>query len=192
MDISNLIKNRRSTFTSQLTGERIDDDVVWGLLENANWAPTHYRTEPWRFKVYSGGGLKRLLSALASLYKETAGEQFSQAKFDKYSIRHEQVSHAIVIILHKSGKPNLPVVEEVASVASAVQNLWLSVTATEDLGGYWSSGPLVYLPGFADFLELEENQECLGLYYLGKRKPDAVESKAERGSIKEKVTWITE
>lgn len=32
------------------------------MLEAANWAPTHGRTEPWRFVVLSGEGLQEMIS----------------------------------------------------------------------------------------------------------------------------------
>lgn len=192
MDIGTLIKSRRSTYTSQFSGEKIDNHLIWEMLENANWAPNHYHTEPWRFKVYTDTGLRNLLSAMAELYKNTAGDSFSQAKYDKYALRNNQVSHAVVILVDRHEKPNLPEIEEIEAVACAVQNLWLTVASKPDLGGYWSTGALVYLPEFAEFLELESNQKCLGIFYLGKRKPDAIQPNAQRGSIEDKVTWIYE
>lgn len=32
------------------------------MLEAANWAPTHGRTEPWRFVVLSPDGLQEMIS----------------------------------------------------------------------------------------------------------------------------------
>lgn len=37
-----------------MNGQRVSEEEVQQLLEAANWAPTHGKTEPWRFAVLSG------------------------------------------------------------------------------------------------------------------------------------------
>jgi nitroreductase len=192
MDIGRIIRNRRSVFTNQFSGERISDDLIWEWLENANWAPNHYHTEPWRFKVFTGDGLIGLFDQLAEQYQASAGDKFNQAKLDKYEMRKSQVSHAIAIVVHHSYRPNLQPIEETAAVATAVQNLWLSVSAYEGVGGYWSTGNLVFQPAFHQFLGLAENEHCIGLFYLGKTKPDGIKPQSKRQPIASKVTWISE
>ena len=56
-DVNRLILNRRSVFPKDYTGEKVNDAIVQQMLENANWAPTHKLTEPWRFTVFTGDGL---------------------------------------------------------------------------------------------------------------------------------------
>lgn len=53
-EINTLIRHRRSVFQAEYTGEKVDDAIINQMLENANWAPTHKMTEPWRFIVYTG------------------------------------------------------------------------------------------------------------------------------------------
>lgn len=191
MDVNTLIRNRRSVFTSQFSGEKIDDNFVEEILENGNWAPNHYHTEPWRFIVFSDEGKATLMSELARLYKNHSGDSFNEAKYQKYEARVNQISHAVCLVLNKSNKPNLPVREEVAAVACAAQNILLSVAAQPHLGAYWSTGSLVYLEEFAEFLELEENQECLGIIYLGVKKEGGIEPQSSRKPISMKTKWIT-
>ena len=50
--IASIIKNRRSIKPVKMNGKKIPDEQVRELLKLANWAPTHGRTEPWRFIVY--------------------------------------------------------------------------------------------------------------------------------------------
>ena len=69
-EINQLIKNRRSVFPKQYTGNKVDDAIVKQILENANWAPTHGKTEPWRFFVFSGEGLKSFSKFQSDLYAE--------------------------------------------------------------------------------------------------------------------------
>lgn len=191
MDIDKLIKDRRSNFPAQYSGDTIPDEVVARLLKNANWAPNHYHTEPWRFKVYHGKGLHKLFESLAGIYSaETMPERFSEAKVKKYDDRKSQVSHVIAIVVEKSLRPDLPYVEEVCATACAVQNLWLTLSTYKKYGGYWSTGHLVYTNQFRQFLGLKENQVCLGLFYLGTLKEPIVKLEGRRNSWKDKVEYI--
>ena len=64
-----------------MNGSKIDNAVIRDLLELANWAPTHGRTEPWRFIVYEGDAKKTFCADHAELYKaNTDPEKFTTAK----------------------------------------------------------------------------------------------------------------
>ena len=49
---SEIIKARRAVFPTQYNSEKITEAEIRFILEAANRAPTHKRTEPWRFKVF--------------------------------------------------------------------------------------------------------------------------------------------
>ncbi len=53
--VFDLIKNRRSVFPAQYNDKPIERETIEKILEAANWAPTHKKTEPWRFKVFMNG-----------------------------------------------------------------------------------------------------------------------------------------
>jgi len=65
--INELIKNRRSIFPKTYIEKPIPKDIIQQVLENANWAPNHRKTEPWRFKIFTGASLE-LLSLWHSKY----------------------------------------------------------------------------------------------------------------------------
>ena len=59
--VSTLIRNRRSVKPVDLDlGRPVPEELVWRLLENGTWAPTHGLTEPWKFHVFAGGARVRL------------------------------------------------------------------------------------------------------------------------------------
>ncbi len=68
--IFDLIKNRRSIFPVQYNDKPIAKEAIVQLLEAANWAPTHKKTEPWRFKVMQGKSKEDLGIFLSTKYKE--------------------------------------------------------------------------------------------------------------------------
>ena len=85
-DLTQLIKSRRSIFPAMYTDRRIERETLLSILENGNWAPTHRKTEPWRFKIYQGESLKTLSNYLGDYYKEnTPSEKFSEIKYKKTS-----------------------------------------------------------------------------------------------------------
>ena len=137
--INRLIYSRRSVYTNQFVpGKVIPAEIIRQLLENANWAPTHKNTEPWRFVVFSGKGLQSLAEFQSTLYRKNAGENYKQDKFEKLLRTPMESSHAIALCMKRSLEVSIPEIEEIAAVACAVQNLYLSTNAY-GLGGYWST-----------------------------------------------------
>ncbi|HMX05109.1 MAG TPA: nitroreductase family protein, partial [Chitinophagales bacterium] len=57
--LNTIIRSRRSVKPEQYNTTPIAESIILEMLENARWAPTHARTEPWRFVVCTGDGLKR-------------------------------------------------------------------------------------------------------------------------------------
>jgi len=187
--VNDLIRTRRSIFVPQFEpGKIIPDDIIWQLLENANWAPSHKRTESWRFTVFTGVGLQKLADFQATLYKETAGSKFDEGKYQKLLAMPPQCSHVIAIGMKRVDE-GLPEIEEIEAVACAVQNLALSAHAY-GLGGFWSSGGVTYTEAAKAFFGLGSADKLLGFFNLGYvRTPGSV---GKRGPVQEKVQWVAE
>lgn len=144
----NLIKSRRSIGPKEYTGERITATELETLLEAANWAPTHGKTEPWRYVVVSGyGAVQNYLAFLDNWYTERA-HLLSEETVTKFRKKldsvilewPEKVSHLIVLGMKRQAKPEklMPEWEELCATAMAVQNIHLQATAM-DIGVFWSS-----------------------------------------------------
>ncbi|TNE47336.1 MAG: nitroreductase [Bacteroidetes bacterium] len=187
LPIGTLIHNRRSIFPKSYNPEKpVDKAVIEQLLENANWAPTHKRTEPWRFQVFHSEESRAALGDYLSTYyrEHTAPEAFSEAKMEKTANNPRRSGAVIAIILHRDPEERIPEFEEVASVAMAVQNMWLTCTEL-GLGCYWST-PKSALEA-SEFLGLAPNEHCLGLFYIGWH--DMPEIPGARNPVSEKVQW---
>ena len=183
-----LFQKRRSVFPEQyVAGKKIPDEIVMQLLENANWAPSHKLTEPWRFVVFSGEGLKKLAEFQSELYKKTSGEKFKQGRYEKLQTTPLLCSHIIALGMKRSG--SVPEIEEVEAVSCAVENLFLSMTAY-GLGGYWSTGGITYVDEAKSFFGLEEQDKLLGFFYLGYVQTASVQGK--RQPVAEKIIWVKE
>jgi nitroreductase len=187
--LSELIRSRRSVYPPQYSGQVIKKEIIEEILENANWAPTHKLSEPWRFSVFSGQGLKKLASFMAELYKEAATEKgsFDETKYQKLGTKPLRASHIISIGMKRDEKERLPEIEEIASVACAVQNMSLTAAAY-GIGSYWGSGGITYFEKAKPFFELSPADKLLGFLHLGIPKASLPEGK--RRPIADKVRWV--
>lgn len=188
-EVNRLISNRRSIYPNMYSGETIDDEIIENIIENANWAPTHALTEPWRFTVFAGEGLKKLAEFQSGLYKKKALENgsFDESKYLKLASKPLLASHIISIGMKRSDLGKIPEIEEIASVACAVQNMYLTATAY-GIGCYWGSGGITYMEESKPFFGLEENDKLLGFLYLGIPKTKWPDGK--RKPVEDKVTWV--
>lgn len=160
------------------------------MLQNATWAPSHGMTQPWRFKVFTDGGLEKLAKFLPELYKaKTNPEQFKQAKYDRLLTRLQSVSVIIFVCMERDRTGKVKELEEIEAVACAVQNLALTATAF-GLGCYWSTPSYIYSDEMLSFLKLEQQDKCLGIIYLG--YPSAEWPESHRKPIEYVTEWITE
>ncbi len=184
MDIFELIPKRRAVFPPQFNDRPIAKTDLEKVLEAANWAPTHRRTEPWRFKVLQGDSKTRLGEFLSTKYQETDPRP-KQIKIKKLQENPQRSATVIAICMQRDPQERLPEWEEVAATAMAVQNMWLCCTAM-GIGSYWSSPGLIrYMD---EFFALNEGERCLGFFYMGyyDEEPPLV----ERGAVSEKVRWL--
>lgn len=161
--LEDIIKSRRSIFPKDYTAEAIPQDVLDKILESANYAPSHKKTNPWRFRIFQGLEKTELGETLAELYKATTSpETFLEKKYIDISDKVSKANTVLSIVSDFSGK--VPEWEEVAATAMAVQNMYLMATAN-DVGCYWSSPGMIHHIG--EYLQLKENEKCLGFFYMG-------------------------
>ena len=184
--LSALIRNRRAVFPTSYNDQPIAREIIEAILENARWAPTHKLTEPWRFKVFTGKSLERLGLYIGNYHKEK-DPSMPDVKYQKMLRNPVRSACVIAICMKRHAEANLPEWEEVAAVACAVQNMWLTCTAY-GIGSYWSS-PSAILNG-QDFLQLEADERCLGLFYMGHYDAEIPEGK--RSGLEDKVVWVEE
>lgn len=161
--LKQIIENRRSIFPKEYSEKEIPQPILYDILNSANFAPNHKKTKPWRFIEFKGAKKIELGSQLAEIYKSTTRpESFLEKKYLDISSKIEKANVVLAVCVNFSGL--VPEWEEIPATAMAVQNMYLTCTANH-VGCYWST------PGMkdhlGDFLGLEENQKCYGLFYMG-------------------------
>jgi nitroreductase len=185
--IANIIKNRRSIKPAKMNGKKIPDEQVKELLQLANWAPTHGRTEPWRFIVYAGDKVKEFCYQHAELYKAIVpSKNFEQASYEKQLHYGDMASHLIVAVMQRGSLPKIPALEEIVATAAAVQNILLGATSA-GITSFLSTSGMTHHAAMKDFLRLKQEDVILGMIYLG--YSDEQSEGKRQTSIDEKVIW---
>ncbi|BAZ43207.1 hypothetical protein NIES4102_02070 [Chondrocystis sp. NIES-4102] len=186
--LNELIRSRRSTKPRVFNGKRIDDSIIWQILENANWAPNHGLTQPWKYVVFTDSSLKKLASFQADLYKKlTSPAKFQLEKYERMQTNILKSSHIIVICMLRQQSEKIPEIEEIEAVACSVQNMALTAAAYQ-VCSFWGSGGITYTEELKEFLGLGEKDKCLGYLYLG--YSDNPSTQSRRVPIQQKVEWL--
>jgi nitroreductase len=166
-EINELIRSRRTIYPEQFSDRIVHKEQLELILNNAQWAPTHGNTQPWRFKVFTGDARQRLSDFLSKTYLElTPTEEQNDAKLAKLLKRPLLASAIIAVCMERQSEEKIAELEEIEAVACAVQNMHLTCTAY-GLGGFWSTPKLIYHQRTNEFLGIKEKDKCLGFFYIG-------------------------
>lgn len=186
-EINELIRERRTIYPEQFSDRKVHKEQVETILTNAQWAPTHGNTQPWRFKVFMDEGLTTLSDFLAKTYLEiTPKETQNDMKLAKLLSRPLKSSVVIAVCMERQVEEKILEIEEIEAVACAIQNMHLTATAY-GLGGFWSTPKLIYSTQMNEFLNIGEKDKCLGLFYLG--YPAIEWPKAHRKPLEYTTEW---
>jgi len=187
--LNEVIANRRSLFQQQYSGMQVNDAIVHQILENANWAPNHKFTEPWRFVVFTGKGLDNLAQFQGEIYKKVtlADNTFKEDRYQNLITKPMLSSHIISVGMKRDPKKSIPEIEEVGAVFCAVQNMYLTAAAY-GVGAYLSTGGVTYFEEAKDFFGLGPDDKLIGFFHLGMPKID--NPKGKRKPIESKVQWV--
>lgn len=185
--LNELMANRRTVFPEQYdTDKQVPDAIINQMLENANWAPNHGQTEPWRFIVYKDGALTNLAADMERIIKENAPNP-NPDKLAKLMNRVSRASHIITIIMKRDPNRKIRQIEEIEAVACAVQNMHLTAAAN-GVGAFWSTGGMTYLEASKTYFGLEEEDMLMGFLFVG--MPSGELPKGRRKPIADKVEWV--
>lgn len=187
--INEIIRNRRSVFQPQFSGEKVDDSIIEAMIENANWAPTHKLTEPWRFIVFTGNGLEQLAKGQSDVYRQVTEQDgtFKQERFDNLLKKPVLSSHIIAVAMKRDEKRSVPEIEEVGAVFCAIQNMLLTAAAY-DIGCYLSTGGITYFDESRELFGLAKEDKLIGFLHVGKIRGTLLPGR--RKPVNEKVNWV--
>lgn len=189
--ISTCIRNRRSIKPESFTDVQIPDSKIHEILENALWAPTHGRTEPWSFYVFSKEGRITLGNYLYQAYmNHTEADLIDAQKAEKLRNRPLLASHVICVAMIRGNNAKIPAQEELIACGSAVQNILLS-TEAKSYAAFWSTGAMIYTDTFKRYFNLRPEDQIVALIYMGGKPEGATTAGKRNHSLEEKCTFFS-
>ena len=190
-EFNSIVKHRRSVYPNQFVKDKtIPDEIIYEILENANRAPTHKLTQPWRFTVFAGKGRQLFSDLQIEIYSKYAHENFKEKKLKNLREYPLLSSHIIVVGMKRSVMTAIPEIEEIIATACAIENLFLSLTAY-GLAGYLSTGGITYMEEAKLHFDLGPEDKLIGTFFIGYPE-DLSNPLTKRTPIVDKVKWISE
>jgi nitroreductase len=187
-DIFKIISKRRTVKPANFTEQEIPEIILREILESANWAPNHGRTEPWRLTVFSGEGRQSFHDLIGKIYHQNP-DVYPPEKLNKWQANAFLAPVIIAVGMKRTEGCKIPLVEELCAVAAATQNLLLCAEA-HGVCSYWGSS-ISHLPGTAKELGLDGKDDCIiGFIHLGYPKEE-VHDGMRKSAIDNKITWIS-
>lgn len=188
-EINVLMRQRRSIYPKDYTRAIVPDSVIEQMLENANWAPNHKLTEPWRFVVFTGAGLKALAAFQSECYKQVTSSNgtYKEDRYLALQTKPMESSHVIAVGMKRDEGMRLPEWEELGAVFCAVQNMYLTATAY-GVGCYLSTGGITNFEEAKSFFGLSNEDKLCGFLHIG--MPKGAVPDGRRKPIADKVKWV--
>jgi nitroreductase len=164
--VAGTIRARRSNLN--VDPERpVAREVIDELIELANWAPNHWRTNPVRYVVVTGAARARLGELAASLVAKRPNVQEAMVERQRGQFVRAPV---VLIVASIPDADRIKNFENTYTVAAAVQNLMLGATAA-GLASAWRSGAAMtdadVSPEIKKAVGLDPADEIVAFVYLG-------------------------
>lgn len=134
-------------------------------------APDHAQLRPWRFLLVEGTERERVGAIMADVEAKCFAPQ-SDAQFAKAAARLLRAPLVLLIVAQITSHPKVPELEQIMSVAAAVQNMLVAARVV-GVGAMWRTGLVTYEPLLAEKLGLASDEKLLGFLYLGTPKSES-------------------
>lgn len=189
-EVNGLIKDRRTIYPKDYSDRKVQKEIIESILNNAIWAPTHGKTQPWRFRVYMNEGRQKLSDLFVEQYQQhTSKDNFRLSSEKKLKERPLQASVVIGVWMERQKEEQIPEIEEIAATACAIQNMLLTATGY-GIGSFWSTPKFIYSESFRNVYGIGPNDRMVGFVYLG--YPEIEWPKGQRKPIEYLTEWIEE
>lgn len=183
-----IVLQRRTVKPAQMNGQIIAEQDIKDIIKMADWAPTHGRTEPWRFFVLGGENLDKFCEHHAELYWVNTDEEVrTETKRDSLRGMSDKSSHLIITVMRRTPETKIIIEEEYAAVAAATENMLLAATA-KGIASFWSTGGMTHHPAMKMYLGIDEADLLMGLIYLG--YTDNAKEGMRKIALEDKIIWV--
>jgi nitroreductase len=183
IDLLNLLNNRRSVLTKNLSEPGPDKNQLQTILEIAARVPDHRKLEPWRFIVIEKDARKKL------------GEKFCEISLKNCELTPEQIkaeqnryNHAptVVVVVFSPVEHKTPVFEQLLSCGAVCQHLNLAAMAS-GFNSQWVTNWCAYDKTAQKELGLNPHESIAGFVHIG--TANCVPKDRQRPNLDHKVSY---
>ena len=189
MELFDAIRGRRSC--RAFLPEAVSDQEIVKVLEAANWAPSPLNTQPWRFLVITGAGLKARICDEAERCRKWALERSGWKWLDRYPLGFLKTVPTMIAVVGTRRNPEWISSSEDGpagyqhACAAAIQNLHLAAYAM-GLGTLWFT--LYDRKMLGEILGLGPDEIPLALVLMG--RPAAPFAPVPRKPVEDKIVYL--
>jgi nitroreductase len=165
MDAIEAMLSRRTVPPVKMAEPGPDETTLRTILEAGISVPDHGRLRPWRFLIVRGAARQRL-GELFVRGLLAANPDASAAEIEKQRTAPLRAPLLIVVIAHTDPLSHIPVVEQLASTATAGYAVLLAAHAL-GFAGKWTTGKNAYSETIRRGLGLGTDDAIMGFLYVG-------------------------
>lgn len=158
---ADIIRGRR-TIHDFRPGETPPVELIEAAIDHAVWAPNHYLSQPWRFRLLGPETRERICLLQADLVRAKGGDQQAEHRLKRW----RAVPGWLLLSCVRSGDP-VREREDFAACCCAAQNLMLFLWE-KGVGVKWTTGEVTRQPRFLDIVGVDPAVETpVGLFWYG-------------------------
>ena len=164
-DILDFLENRNSA--PKLTDPAPDAKALDAMFRVAMRAPDHAWLHPWRFITIRGDRREALGQVFEQclMLRNPQADEAARLKARNAPLRAPLL---VVVVVRLSEHPKVPPIEQRLSAGCAAHGILLAAEAS-GYAGIWRTGDAAFDRNVMDALGLTEDEEIVGLLYLGSR-----------------------
>lgn len=159
------IITRKSIHPKMVEAPAPSDEDLELIFRAAMAAPDHKALQPWHFVIIEGEDLHAFGDLLAQGHKSLHPDA-SPKKLANKAAKALRAPMIIAVCLHYKEHPKVPRIEQILTCGAAMQQMLLAAQAL-GYGATVLTGLNVFEDAVHKGLNLADNEELLGLFYIG-------------------------
>ena len=183
ISVLELLLNRRSVLSRNLTKPGPSDEQLNTILEIACRVPDHRKLEPWRFIIVKDEERKKLGETFCAIRQKQCDLTEEQIQAEKMRYTHAPL---VIVVVFSPVEHRTPVFEQLLSCGAVCQHINIASSAL-GFGSQWVTNWCAFDEQAKNELGLKTYESIAGFFHIG--TPECIPKDRTRPNIDEKVTY---
>ncbi len=180
------LNNRVSAITARIGEPAPNMQEIHQILQAGMSAPDHGALMPWRYMIFTQDNIAKLFQ-IAREAKLQDEPNITQAELTQIIAKFQRAPVVIAIWVAKQSSKNIPMKEQICTVAMATQN---QLIAADKMGfaAVLITGWLAFHPHLYESLGMGEHDEFIGFLFMGSHKDGVLPPAKPRPDVRQFIT----